>query len=606
MRGLDNTNPLRDAAGIDLWERSERGGDELQNGVDGKAGQHVPVDAHGPPSLRPSKTDEMLDIDYKVELPFAMLKGEADLVIRCLFAAFHANDREFLREMPATTFTEIIRVLEPRHFMSPLAAAHLELSAAMAEQLGVAPMREVAYEYASVLKEVVSIRRGIRLTLSDFKALLRSARDLGHKKFAIMLWDLLLAEGYTPDTKCYNLYMSAAVWNGVHSAGGRKRIRVIPFNISSRQKEHPKNYFRSFRVGAGGVKEATTTIFNEMHADGAVPDEETFRILITAASREGDIATVKSILKKVWNIDVDAVVAGEDESTIIPKSLPTYSPLHPTSELLFVLAQAFGTNNDIPTALRLVDFVARYYNFPITQDVWSQLFEWTFVLSLPRTGTDRKTGANAGKLPQDSVLKLWNTMTSEPYSIQPTIRMYNLLIKNLFRRGMSSEIAQKMREGRGLYFLHQRQTNHAWDKLQFKLRQEYPSSEKVEKLRHEFEAADLVRKRDLIWLTRWVRLWLGSFRRSHREAYKEQRTARELPGLLWEWRRHAPTIVKYETPTGFVNFRIRGEGDIKRFAEERLEHRTGLREVMRGAERYVGERWVEGEVRVANRLREER
>lgn len=602
--GHNYTKITTEEEALELWENFQRD--------DGEGGNNVPKRnaSADPPSRSKEEEEKMLEIDYKSHLSSALLKREADLVIRCLFSALHFNDRDFLRDLPATTFSEIIRVLEPRHFMSKLANAHHELSADMARQLGVAPMREVAYEYASVLKEVISMRRGIRMTLSDFKALLRSARDLGHQKLAHMLWNVLWAEGHTPDTKCYNLYMASAVWNGVHSAGSREKLRVIDFNMAARKKEKPRNRFAHYRVGAGGVRERSMAIFNEMLANGVVANEESFRIVITAAAREGDVGTMKSIFKKVWNVDVDAILAGEeDEAAILPKSVPTHSALYPTPELLFVIAHAFGINNDIPSALRIVDFVARHYRIPITRRVWDQLFEWTFVLAIDRHGTDKNSGSHIGQLPAESVMSLWNTMISEPYRVEPSMGMYDHLIKNLFQRGETCLLAEKMEEGRVLYWKHRRHAKNVWNSLRNHLRDPMGRAATtggggIEKLRHKYEAADLVRRRDILMLKRWLRLLLGSYRESHRRESGAMRFARDLPRILDRWKEFAPTVVKYETPSGFVEFRIRGEETIRAFARERFEERRGKKEELRegGAERYVGERWLGGEVRPARRV----
>lgn len=595
-RDPSNVRPLGYLDHYELWEHFERD-DHEQDGsnASNEARNNASVDIS-----RPIEGNKMLGIDYESELPNALLKSEPDRVVRCLFAALYVNDREFIRNIPVTTFSEIIRVLEPRLTLSPLASAHLELSAAMTRQLGIAPMREVAYEYVSVLREILKLRRGGRLTLSDYKALLRGARDLGNQKFALKLWNDIWVDGHTPDAKCYNLYMSSAVWNGVHSAGARQKVRVIDFNMTARKKTQPKNNFRQYRIGAGGLRETAMSIFNEMLAADVVANEESFRILITAAAREGDVAMMKSILKKVWNVDAEAILAGEDEHTIKPKSLPTHSPLYPTPQLLFAIAHAFGINNDIPSALRVVDFVARHYQVPIVRAVWDQLFEWTFVLALERHGTDMNTGSEVGQLPPESAMSLWNTMTSAPYSIEPTIGMYNALIRNLFQRGKIALMTEKMREGRILYYKHRKHAQNIWFTLQHALRGEHDRSRgSVEQIRHEYEAADLRRKTDLFWLKRWLRLLLASYRDAHRG---EKVFTSEVPRMLWEWRDSASTVVKYEVPTGFVEFKIRTGEEIESFAREQFRHKSRRREELREAERYIGEKWVKREVRPAKRL----
>ncbi|EME47240.1 hypothetical protein DOTSEDRAFT_69252 [Dothistroma septosporum NZE10] len=542
----------------------------------------------------------MLDVDYREELSRALLAGEADTVTRCLLAASQANDLDWIRDIPTTTFSEIIQVLEPSNFIAKLGSAHVELSSGMVKLLRIAPMRQVAYEYMTVLRQAVGIRRsaGVKLTLHDYTTLMRSARDLGSQKMGFVMWNALLDDGHTPNTQCYNYYMSAVVWNGLHSAGIRQRVRVIPFHILARKKPQIASRYRNYRVGAGGVREMAMRIFNEMLANGAVADEESFRILITAAAREGDVSTVRSVLKKVWGVDVEGILAGKPDDDIPPKQLPEHSRLMPTTSLLWTIAHAFGVNNDIPAALRTVDFVARQYNLQITLEVWRELFEWTFVLAMPRHGTAKRSSNNIGQLPAQSVMRLWQTMTGEPYRIQPTMGMYNYLIKNLFQRQCTPKIVDSMRNGFGLYKQHRSETYELETRLKAQLwnRANGLPHDSIEALRSQWEHADLVRQRDLIWMKRWLRLLLGSVGQwSRGKDFDGALFARTLPDLLWHWRRHAPKRVRYKTPTGYVKIEFRTEDEILAASMTKECQEGELESIVEQATRYVGHTWMRGE-----------
>lgn len=587
-----------------LWEQFEAAEDHEDYGV--LAGAETVKD-----EITSVQESTMLDIDYKEELSKALLQGEADMVTRCLFAASQAQDLDWIRDIPTTTFSEIIQVLEPSNFVAKLGSAHIELSAAMVKMMRIAPMRQVAYEYSSVLRQAVGIRRsgGIKLTLRDYIVLMRSARDLGNQKMGFVMWNALLSDGHTPDTQCYNYYMSAVVWNGVHSAGSRQRVRVIPFHMLARRKPRSASRYGNYRVGPGGMREKAMRIFNEMLANGAIADEESFRILMTAAAREGDVNTVKSVLKKVWGIDIDGILAGTNEETMAPKQLPEHSPLMPTTSLLWTIAHAFGINNDIPTALRTVDFVARHYNLSISLKVWSQLFEWTFVLAIPRYGTAKRDSSNVGQLPAQSVLRLWQTMTGEPYRIEPTMGMYNYLIKNLFKRQCTPLIIDHMQHGYEIFRRHRRRAYMLRRSLKAQLENRangFPH-DSVETLRADWEHADLIRQRDVFWVKRWLRLLLGSTADWSGRGKDADGSlfARKLPKLLWRWRAWAPTKVRYKTPTGRVEIEIRTEEEMlaSGLNKERYEEKKSA--LVGEAPRYVGNAWVRGETRWTSRRVEE-
>ena len=580
---------------VALWEQFERAEE-----TDMTQAQEQKSDLASALSTNTSRDEALLDIDYTCELSQALLDNAPDKVARCLFAAARRDDLEFVRGIPTLTFAECIRMLQPCNFTEKLAHAHLEISEAQAKAFGVTSMKQVAWEHSNLLKEILAIRRsaGIRLGLAEYRVLLRSARDLGNKKLAGRLWSNLLDEGHTPDTACYNFFMAAVVWDGIHDPVARHRVRVIPFNLTARRHRTLGRGFGNYRVGDGGVKGRILKVFGEMLKHGAVADEESFRNVITVAAREGDVATVKAVLRRVWDIDVDALHSAKDEASINLKAVEKISLLRPTSKLLFTLAHAFGINNDVPTALRLVDFVARRYDIHIDLETWGQLFEWTFVLATPRTGVRSRTdGSKTGQLPKQSVLNLWDTMIGPPYSVKPTIGMYNHLIKNMQHRDWSPMLFAKMREGLELFYESRRYANTAFRKLKTELERHEQSSEQhrstpLESLRREWEYRELIRRRNLFWVKRWVRLLLSTMRAWYRVDKTDEWTLQHLPRILWAYRSFAPRRTWYETRTGVVELSFRSDEEIveiKRSKENRAEE---VRGVLEQVPLFIGEEWI--------------
>ncbi|KAK5698632.1 hypothetical protein LTR97_006279 [Elasticomyces elasticus] len=542
------------------------------------------------------RDEALLNIDYVATLPQALDRHEPDLTARCLYAAAKADDLEYIRNLAEAVFSEILNILEPGNFLDRLASANIELSEATRKLIGVAPMQRVAHEYSQLVTEVVAMRRSgcVRLTLADYTVLLRGARDLGNWRLAEALWKKMHHDLCVPSTECYNHYMSCKIFNRLHS--GRDRLRVIPFNMLARKAANPGAVYQGYRIGRGGLKDQVMTIFRDMLKTGAVADETSFRTVIMAAAREGELPTVKSVLRKVWSIDVDALLAGHPEAEIAPKQFSQDSPLVPTEKLLFTIAHAFAINNDIPTALRLVDFVARYYDLTISQETWAQLFEWTFVLAVPRTGVKAATdGSRTGKLPLQSVMSLWNTMTGAPYFIDPTMGMYNLLIKNLFYRDMSFAMVEKMKEGYHRGQEHRKTALTLQKALQAAIERSkhgHPDEQSLEQLRRDWEYAEIIRKRNQFWLKRWLRLLLGSLRTTSTLPSADQMTQRDIPLLLSSWRHLAPRTIRYNTATGKVEFDIRSQADIDQNNVGGLRHMAMKEELSRRAPRYVGDTWA--------------
>lgn len=578
---------------LDLWERFES---ETAQGPYTPAQKQTEADEEAPePAIL---TNSLLNVDYKNELQPALDKRASDLVIRCLYAAAQVHDQDFLASISAPMFSQILELLEPNQFVAKLGTAHIELSTALAASMNIAPMREVAFEYNKTLLRILKDRRstGHIPTLDDYVLLLRSARLLGSHKMAGIVWRSLLKDGIQPDTRCFNHYMASLVWNGMHSAGSRHKVRAIPFFMMARSAAHRDRRFSNYRVGDCGVKEETMKAFGEMLAFGAVADHESFQILITACARDGDIATVKAILQRVWGIDVQSIMEGKDEATIAPKSFSDDSPIRPQSSLLFALAHAFGINNDVPSALRVVDFVARHYELEITSEIWNQLFEWTFVLAHQRRPDAPE---NAGKLPIGSVLGLWETMTGPPYFIKPTLGMYSRLISNLVDRKYTSKIIEVMREAMPLHRADADAAHKARRRLAAAVQEGKPVDD-IEMSRKEWEYTRMIHARNVFWLRRWVRQILTSLNIRNVFDGGKAKFLDELPRVLWEWRRYAPRKVQYEIASGFVDLEFHEERDSsRRWSADRLHP---LKEKSR---RYVGNDWAV-EHKMSDRNLEER
>lgn len=550
--------------------------------------------------------ESLLNLDYKGTLEPALRRQQEDLVTRCLFAGLQAHDTDFIAGIPETTFSEIVSLLAPARFVADLGGTHVELSSSLVESMGMAPMRDVAFQYSLLLRRLVKARRdvGKALTLEDYTIVLKAARDLGNAKMAEAMWECMRRDGHKPSTACYNYFMGAIVWNGSHNSGSRQKVRVVPFVMLGRSAANRMSRLRNYRVGDRGIKETIMGAFNGMLANGAVADQESFRVLITACARDGDIETARMILMRVWGINVSAIISGEDESTFLPKFLPPNSPLQPTTALLFTIAHAFGINNDVPSALRVVDFVARHYQLEITSEVWHQLFEWTFVLSMQRPNQERTDhGTGVGKISIQSVTRLWSTMTGAPYHVEPTMGMYNYLIAHLGRRFWTLEMVAKMGEAEQLLLKNKDAATHAWLELKSAMRRQRKSpkyknvpSPDLEGPRKEWEYRDLIRSRDAFWFKRWVKLLLMSINKRLETDAMTDNLTQSLPEWIWRWRQYAPHIVTYETSTGYIELVLRSEEDRIRSQQVHEQIVQQRQQTMWETRRYVGNEWIGGRV----------
>ena len=580
-----------------LWQQFERlGDDDVEMANEGQQFEN----SWGEPDL--------LNVDYASNLLPALANNEFDMVARCLFAAANSEDMKFIHSIPATTFAECIRVLSPSNTIDLLGSIHVDISEGLTWLLRITSMRQVAFSHSQLLWEILEIRRSAGITLggAEYKILLRSARDLGNLKMASKLWYSLLGSGLKADTACYNYRMESYVRNKVHDARSRQKARVVPLHMEARRALKRGPQFANYSVGEQGMKMKVMNIFRDMLKHGVEPDVESHRIVIAAAAREGEVVTVKSVLKLVWGIDVDALLAG-NEVDIMLKETDKTSPLRPTSKVLSTLAHAFGINNDVSTAFRLVDFMAQKYDIPVGTDTWGQFLEWTFVLAQYRSGSkvlEQKT--RTGELPKRSLSDLWETMTRPPYSIKPTMAMYDRLIKCLYTRGGSTrEMYEKMTEGKPLYYESHDRARQAFDTLKEAVERdsEAPAShtgKPLPTLNRERELFDLTHKRHRKYLQRWVRLLLYTMESWISHDNSLEWSVRTIPRMLWEWRDHAPDNISYGMYSGIVNFRIRtDEENTARKEDTQLDKREAW-DVVKKAPSMFGEHGLFLKPRIPN------
>ncbi len=482
-----------------------------------------------------------------------------------LFAAVldASQDQGYLKALPSTTFIGILEVLHPRHFVADFRTIYQDLHPSQVEALGASQLHEIFAEYTSKIREIAARRLRARgdLGIEEWKWLLQWVAWLGDGSTALDIWTDMVNRKIEPDLVCYNLYLEARCWSGAYFPIERNRLRVTPKNLHLRRlRKNGLSHLqrlRGFQVGPGGLKDEVTRMFAVMVNRGIMADAKTFGLLMIALSRDRDLQGVKSVLKKVWDVDVDSISEG-DQSSEEPINLPSGSPLHPTADTLYFIAHIFGSNNELPTALRIVDFISRKYSISVQPRVWDELLEWAHVLSSRRRAVRREDGTSHGQLPLESVESLWNTMVSAPYNIRPNMRMYNYYCSNMFNRQMLDAMLYQMRAGLALYWSQAAEYEQlrCLRGITLAHSSEYCNGRNLADIsfaQQEIALAALTEYRNFLMISRWFRLLLGGRRwcgESDRVMLWERQ---ELPNAIREfWHFRPRPVIRYHIITGKV------------------------------------------------------
>ncbi|CAI7593539.1 unnamed protein product [Penicillium glandicola] len=336
---------------------------------------------------------------------------------------------ELVGSLQPTVFIEALHLLSPAHFVIPYRDLHHTLHGWGVLVQGLKPLEAVFDDFTKDLLTIIQYRAaaGYPPQLAEYTHLFDCAQAMGNGPLANALWDGMYASGVTPDTVCYNHYMAALVWNHCYVGKEAYNTRICHYNYKKRRMVDPSPGWRGFGTAWNSVKGTVLDIFSQMSQDGLSGDEQTYVNIILAAARVGHSKSIKNILKTVWNVDVDAISAESDDSMLPPVTpYDSWSGLYPTERLLFAVAHAFGTNNDIHTAMRTVDFIASSYNIAISDKIWSELIERTFTLSKEHKRRQAEDGRR-GQVPRDMVRDLFQVLTTEPYNVPATLQMYRYM-----------------------------------------------------------------------------------------------------------------------------------------------------------------------------------
>lgn len=514
-------------------------------------------------------------IEYIANLRLALRTRESDNVLRCLVAGAH--DAAFVSSIPPTTFTELLRLVSSSCEREELQDT-LEQSWWMRNTELPSRNKSMArFLQAAQITATIRRRTNVALSLVDYKLLLKCAASIADKSVARDLWRHLEEDELTPDTECYNAYLHAVLWG--RQLAGHKRswtnplsFRVDGYYLSARRMQR-----LSYAPSLGGYEMEARALIDRLLQQAHLGDETTILHLITAFAREGNIAAVKDTLKRVWNIRVDELMAsGRQHST--PKSFPPSAPLQPTRRLLYTVAHAFGANSEVPTALRLTDFISSSYGLPIPTQVWSELLVWTYVQSSIRSGRFKRMHRTANKLPLDAPENLWQTLVHSPYNVSPSMKMFHMSINNLTKSQRYDIVAQRIREGIQLY-------REDLEKARASVQRFAQAKRDVAKGRspkHSLSSLQSVRnakvaavQRDHTFIRRWCQMYtargngygfMHEFQQDdgqvglHREVMYEtipDWATRDVPNFLSEFRKYCPRVVKYRTHTGVVELELR-------------------------------------------------
>ncbi|KAK8177411.1 mitochondrial ATPase expression-domain-containing protein [Phyllosticta citrichinensis] len=335
-----------------------------------------------------------------------------------------ARDPTFIRAIPATTFTEILRLFGPDRELRPVVDS-LEHTWWFPDSLRHLRTKKVQEHYDHALQGLLNMRLQGCAPLSpvDLGLVLRGAGEAHGVHLATEAIKELKAADLEPDVDGFNALMRATLYNRRGGGGIMIGFGVNPLWFRTRQKG-----LTDWALPEMQYVEKVKDIYRNMLESGGIANQETIICLIMCFAREAKLDDVNQLLANVWDVNVDAVFQGDQVPP--PKPLPAGSPLRPTEELLLAIVEAYGTNSQSMTALALVDHLSASYGIPISNRVWSALLIQVYVESNLIQGNNlNKWLHDHPQLPREAPVRLFDTLRNEPYNVKPTMVMYYFVIK---------------------------------------------------------------------------------------------------------------------------------------------------------------------------------
>jgi hypothetical protein len=493
----------------------------------------------------------------------------------------HPLTHEFIRNADDATFTEAVQFLDAERLFGEYKLVHRNVKPSLTTRpiyRSIRTIEQRLHDFAFDMDHILQLRRnaGHKLGRDACKVFLRAAAVMGNAPRALHVFDIIMPEdSVQPDLECFNLLMEALCWNHAFTQSEEQNLRVTDKRLHARRagNRSPPLRFSGHKVDLKsseepelrlGLRMKILTVFRKLVASGVQGDEATFTNVMVAMGREGDLSGVKSVLKSVWNVDVDMLSVYDEEEIEGPTFYEEGSPLRPSSRLLFTIVHVFGSNNQVAAAFALIDYVSRNYNLPIAPVVWFELCVWTKIASCYRTQAQRRKGEAVGQVDWRVFEKLWQVMTDEPHNLVPDVSFTSLRSANLRRARKLDDTVESTRQMKALLTrTKEKAVELFWEMMKVMqnsqdLDVERPLSVEFLDKRHEYIIASQEYDRDLQLLTVLTRrilkdrFWAGSGK-------EYEWATRRLPALLAELGEGAPNKVRYHTPTGLIRFDFKAD-----------------------------------------------
>jgi hypothetical protein len=530
---------------------------------------------------------EVLDLGNHIDdaLAHGLSLQDSGIVINALLDK--QDDPTYFSSFTTATWAEIWRVLNPQRVFIPLHRIHRSVGTKGPHVLGykyVDARRQYMKSLASLLR--VRQQHGPPMDIVDYRTLLTYVARIGDEKSARGLWADMKTDGIQPDQTCYIKYMEAIVWD--------EEARLKQARKSKDTMPRTRPQFTDIALFRPGVSSEISKLFEEMSAMKVSPDVPTMCVLMTSLARDGEFREATRVLERVWGIDIDAMLQGEEVSDL-QRTYPPGSTLHPTPRLFSTVAEVFGLANEVPAGLRVIDYIASQHKMRLPEHTWYQVVRWAWLQARLKPKERRIKTKHGSQISMETVGMIFDVMASEQYNVVPTMDLYNIAFKTLelsphafANRFQPKHFLRVLVAGRDIAHASRKNYNAIQDNMRgMKLRHlTVPNVSLRQRQQRELETASLKSKQQGHMLRGWV-LQTASLPRAEYGKKDNEIRPRVVPGDIDDWREEGlvnltewrlrgfqhfvreweawlPDTIDYRTHTGFVKLQLRTNAELEK------------------------------------------
>ncbi|KAF3015360.1 hypothetical protein E8E14_011492 [Neopestalotiopsis sp. 37M] len=504
---------------------------------------------------------------------------------------------EAIATVPRTTISEILRSLDPLKissendptygfYIGPGAWQFLNLGAVIDEWGSRTLYVKLLLQMTQLLKALVAA--GCIPNVNDYVPLLRAAGLASDMTVAKLLWEQMRAHGIAPwrHYSIYHEFIKARFL--VHPAYynfDKKRLMMTPRNLHRRSgkfliasvsrldrlRKNTQTHMFKFGLDRNiGHAESLsrrlrkplppTRLFFFMKKQGFFTTEQLLCTFMVAFARAGSLRFIQhKILEDHFGIIVrknneDGTVLVEkmsrERSAIKNPLRPPRPFIKPTSRLLEAVVYAYCSNGQFAMAWQLVKFLSHTYKISITQQVWSDLFEWCHILITPPTSTAWKIAGFHDQVPRFGAMEfLWQAMWSPKNGTpgaEPGFKEYDLYIMNRLAQGKVSMALELMHQAQELYETQCATFDAAAFDYAATMHDGLDYTRELRRFRRERFRKAYMRQR--------MRVWGRMLERSFQpEDLSDTIATQRIPNLIQAWSGILENPVKYRTASGMVS-----------------------------------------------------